>query len=115
MLAAKYIAFFMFVWVGGAILGAILEKAFVGEGQRSVLDDLTFWQKIQSEESWGFWEIPGAVPGFFTALFRMMTLNFNFVQGTDFELYRWFIVLPLVGLFVYGLVMTVIGIFTKDL
>jgi len=36
MLSAKWIAFFTFVWLGGAFLGAIIEGAYIGEGERSV-------------------------------------------------------------------------------
>jgi len=114
MLSAKWIAFFTFVWLGGAFLGAIIEGAYIGEGERSVLNQLAVWQKIQEEQDWGFWEVVGVVPGFFAGLFNMITFNFAFIRGSDWELYRWIIMGPLITMFVYGLIMTLAGLFSRN-
>lgn len=114
MLSAKWIAFFIFIGLVGSLFGAIVEGAYLGEGQRGVLNQLSVWQKIQEEQSWGFWEVVGVIPGFFAGLFNLMTFNYAFIQGTEWELYRWIIFGPLIGLFVYGLVMTLAGLFSRN-
>jgi len=114
MLPAKYVAFLIFVWLGGSMLGAVMEGAYLGEGEGGVLNQIAFWQTISEEQDWGFWEVIGSVPGFFQGMFDMLTLKFAFIQGTDWELYRWFVIAPFVGLFVYGAIMTLAGIFSRN-
>jgi len=114
MLPAKYIAFITYVWLVGSIFGAIIEGAYLGQSQEGVLNRMAFWQKITEEQDWGFWEVVGAPAGLFDALFDMLSFKFAFIPGTDWELYSWIVGGPIVALFVYGLIMTVIGIFQRQ-
>jgi len=44
----------------------------------------------------------------------MITFNFAFIRGSDWELYRWIIMGPLITMFVYGLIMTLAGLFSRN-
>jgi len=114
MLPAKYIAFFVWVWLAGATLSAIYEGSYVGIGENTVLNKLAFWQTIAQEQNWGLFEIVGVVSGFAGALFDMLTFKFAFFPD-DWVIFEWYIRGPLFCLFVFGFTMTVIGIFSKDL
>jgi len=114
MLPAKYIAFITYIWIVGGIFGAIIEGAYLGAGESGILDKVSFWQTISSEQNWGIWEVVGTVKDFFTGIFDMITFRFAFIPGTDWELYRVIIGAPIMGLFVFGLTMTLVGIFSKS-
>ena len=113
-MAPKYIAFFVFIYVVGTILGLVIEAGVVGPGEQSTLNSLMVWQKIGTEESWGFWEIISLVPGFFGALFDAALWEFAFITG-GWVYIKWLIWAPLTAMFVWGLVITFLSIFQKTL
>ena len=111
----KYIAFFVFLFVVGTVLGLVIEDSTVSAGHQSTLNSLLVWQQVQSEESWGFLRIIGLIPDFFGALWSAMIWDFYFLS-TGLAVYvKWFIWAPLAAMFVWGLVITFIGIFQKVL
>jgi len=114
MLRLSWVAFFCWVFLGGSLLGAIIEESYLGGGEQSVLNQIAFWQVIQEEQSWGVWEVAGIPYQFFKGMFNMITWNFAFIQGTDWEIYKWFILGPFITAFVYGMIMTLVGIFTRE-
>jgi len=122
MLPAKYIALLFFVFVVMAIFGAILSGAaitgeegyLIGEGDTDPLNKILFWQTISSEEGWGFFEVVGGVLGFFQGLFDLITWNFSYLDG-DMEIFKVVVLYPLSALVVYGLIMTLVGIFQKSI
>jgi hypothetical protein len=124
MLRPSLVAFVVFIWLAGSIFGAVMEgHAQSGEAgmligtqdQETVLNRLLFWQEIQTEQTWGFFTVVGAVPGFFGALFDMFTFNFSFLQTDWGIIFRLLIFSPFIAMIVYGLIMTVISIFQAAL
>lgn len=113
-MAPKYIAFFVFIFVVGTILGLVIEDGTVGPDEQSILNSLMVWQQIGTEEAWGFWEIVSFVPGFFGALFDAAIWKFSFLTGGWIYI-KWLIWAPLMAMFVWGLVITFISIFQKVL
>ena len=121
MLPAKYIALLFFLFAVMAIFGSILSGAaisgesgyLIGEGDTTPLNKIMFWQTIASEENWGFFEVVGAVPGFFQGLFDLIFWNFSYLDG-DMGIFKVIVLFPLSALVVYGLIMTLVGIFQKS-
>lgn len=113
-MAPKYIAFFVFIFVVGTILGLVIEDSMVGPGQQSTLNALMVWQKIGTEEAWGFWDIIGFVPQYFGALFKAAIWDFAFIDGAWIYI-KWIIWAPLMAMFVWGLVISFLTIFQKVL
>ena len=110
----KYIAFFVFIFVTGTILGLVMEEGVVAAGERSTLNTLLVWQQVGSEESWGTLDIVAFVPEYFGALYSAAIWNFAFLEG-GWIYVKWIIWAPLMAMFIWGLVITFITIFQKVL
>jgi len=110
----KYIAFFVFLFVVGTILGLIIEQGTIGSSHQSTLNTLLLWRQVGSEESWGMLDIIAFVPNYFGALFKAAIWDFAFIQG-GWIYVKWIIWTPLMAMFVWGLVMTFVSIFQKVL
>jgi len=112
--APKYVAFYVFLFVVGSILGLVIEEGVVGAGEQSTLNSLLVWQQVGSEESWGFLDIVAFVPGFFTSLFKVAIWDFSFIDG-GWVYIKWVVWAPLMAMFLWGIVVTFISIFQKVL
>jgi len=109
----KYIGALVFLWIVAAMVGAIIEGATLSANETGTLHDLTSWQEVKTTESWGAFRAIGALPGFFSSLFTIMTFNFAFFDG-QWELVRWIILVPLMVTVVFGLIVTFLGIFQRS-
>lgn len=112
---ARWIAFIVFVWIVGAILGAIFDDAFMSPDQQSTLDKLLIWERVISsdETGWGVYEFAKAIPGFIGALGEMLLFKFNFLEGLWW--FRWLVLAPIVALIVMGMIMLFFSIMQKGL
>lgn len=110
----KYIAFFVFVFICGTIMGLIIEDGFLGPQQQSILNKLLIWQQVQSEEAWGFIQIVSFIPGYFGALWSAFIWDFSFIDG-DWAIIKWLVWAPLMAMMIWGIVLTFISIFQKVL
>jgi len=113
-LAPKYVAFFVFIFVCGTILGLVIEQGTVAAGQQSTLNSLLLWQQVGSEEAWGPLDIVALVPGYFAALFKAAVWDFAFLTG-GWIYVKWLVWAPLMAMFVWGLVLTFLALFQKIL
>lgn len=113
-MAPKYIAFFVFIFVVGTILGLVIEEGSVGASEQSTLNGLLVFQNLQTEESWGFFEVVGFVPTFFASVFKASIWDFAFLTG-GWVYIKWIVWAPLAAMFVWGLVITFISIFQRVL
>lgn len=113
-MAPKYVAFFVFIFVCGTILGVILEQGMLEEGHQSNLQALLVWQQIGSEESWGVFQTLGFVREYFAAIWSVLIWNFAFFDGNWVYL-KWILWIPLAAMFVWGLVMTFIALLQRVL
>jgi len=116
----KYIAMIVLVWVVGSFMGAVLEDVNTpmdqpGIDEESILQRMSVFEVIKSEESWGTWDYLTFVPGFFGALKDMLFWNFSFLPDWDdtespWVMFRWFVQAPFLAMIVYGIVVTFITI-----
>ena len=110
----KYIALILFIWITGALMGAVIEASYIGVTEDNLLSRILIWQTISLDEPWGVFQIPGAVPGMFDALFEMMFFKFSFLEGDPYaELFRWVVLGPLIGLVVIGILFMLIAVFKE--
>lgn len=113
-MAPKYIAFFVFLFVVGTILGLIVEEGMLGPEQQSTLNGLLVWQQVGTEETWGTFTSLGFVGDFFSSLWNALTWNFVFFQGNWVYL-KWILWVPLMAMAVWGLVITFISLIQRVL
>ena len=117
----KYVAFFVFLWVVGSLLGAIITMANVPlntpqGNETGVMADLTQLRQITSDESFGLWSIPALGWNFTKAIYHTMTWEFPFLPNNSMWFYfKCVVLIPLTALAVYGLAITFLGIFQKVL
>ncbi len=114
MLTPKYIAFIFFIWITGSILGTVMEQEQFGSTEETTLSQLTVWQEISSEESWGLFDVVSLVPGFFTALFQILTFQFAFITGPLVYI-RWIVLAPITAMIMWGLTVVFIGILRRGI
>lgn len=110
---AKWIGFIVFVWIIGAMVGAVLEGSFISANETSVLNQLMGWQEITSQESWWPVKFIGALPDFFNGIFRLLTFDFAFFYG-GWELVRLVLLAPIIATVVFGLIIMFFGLFSKE-
>lgn len=110
----KYIAFFVFIFVCGTILGLVIEEGTVAAGERGTLNTLMVWQLVGSEEAWGTLDMVAFVPQYFGALFKAAIWDFSFLTG-GWLYVKWIMWAPLMSMFVWGLTITFVSIFQKVL
>lgn len=113
-MAPKYIAFFVFIFVVGTILGLVIEEGVLGVGEQSTLNSLLVWEQIGTEETWGVFNTLGFVSDYFGALWKALTWNFVFFEGNWVYL-KWILWVPLAAMAVWGLVITFISLIQRVL
>ncbi len=109
MLPPKVVAALIFIWVIGALLGGLFEMSYLGSGDTSLLNKVLFYRIVTTEGSWGPLELAASPMDWLQSLWEMATFQFAFISGES-EIVRWITFLPLAGMVVYGIIMTVIGI-----
>lgn len=110
----RYIAFLVFIWIVGALLGAIMEEGIVGATQQTTLDKVLVWERVASDQAgWGIYTFAKATPEFLDGMFEMLTFQFSFLE--DMWWFRWLILAPLIALFAWALILTFISIMSKGL
>jgi len=113
-LAPKYIAFFVFIFIAGTILGLVIEDSSVGSSQQSTLNSLLIWQEMDTEETWGVMETIGFARAYFPALFKAFIWDFAFFTGQWIYL-KWIIWAPLMAMAIWGIILTFLSIFQRVL
>ena len=120
-MAPKYLAILMFLYISAGIMGATMEDTMigaVGSDEKTTVDDLLVYQKIDFTDVTGGFGIVGAVAGFFTAVYTIMTFDFAFLEGTgDYAIYtevaKWILVGPFIFAIIWGLIATLVGVFSR--
>jgi hypothetical protein len=120
-MAPKYLAILMFLYISAGIMGAAMEDTMigaVGSDSKTTVDDLLVYQKIDFTDVTGGFGIVGAVGGFFTAVYTIMTFDFAFLEATgDHAIYtqvaKWILVGPFIFAIVWGLIATLVGVFSR--
>lgn len=109
MLLAKSVAAVVFIWIIAAVLGGLYEGSWLGGTERSLLNQVLFYDIVTVEGTWGVTQLAGSPLGYIEALWKLATFQFSFVSG-DWEVIRWIVFGPLTAYVVYGIIMTVIAI-----
>lgn len=113
LMPMKYIAFVVFIWVAGALMGAILDNAYLTSSDNVTLNQVMQASKVHMPVSGGQdVNLLAAGKDVFTTVWKMATLDFSFLHG-EWQLLRWFVFGPLAAMIVYGLVMMFINILQK--
>jgi hypothetical protein len=109
----KYVAFVVFIYIVGVIMGAILDEAFVSSDEQADINVLATMEKVSMPISGGTeLAMPKPKTNFFTTIWNAATFNFKFLHGS-WAILKWIIFAPLAAMIVYGLVMTFINILQK--
>ena len=111
----------MFLWISASLMGGFMENTMVGGAggaEESMMNNLLIYQTIDFTDITGGFGIIGAVTGFFGSLYTMMTFNYSFLHATgDNKIYtdiaRWFLVGPFVFAIIWGLIATLVGVFSR--
>lgn len=93
-MSPKWIIFLTTLWMFGSLFGLILEGAFPGEEEQTVLNTLMNC-KVVTATSW-LGKITGAITdlAMWWALLKMFIWDFSFWQGS-LQLVRWMIFFPI--------------------
>ena len=99
MLNSKWFAFFVFIYILGMYLGSTFEKhigtAWSGTSTVTTLQYLTNISNIIVMNPFiGAISIPAPNSEYFTTLVRVMTLNFEFIQGTGYSMLYQIVLTP---------------------
>ena len=111
----KYVAFYVFIWIIGSLMGAVLEQAYLGPTETNQINAVLSFQILTTPVSGqGYVELPKPNLDFFTGLWQMMTFNFKFLQG-EWLILKWIIFGPLIAMATYSLVMMFINLLQKSI
>jgi len=113
MLRTGWIAFFTYVYLSLAILGASLESTLMSGDKVSKLKGLTAWTELHWHDVLNPTVVIGAGTDFFNSLFAVITFDLAFLSGDEWIIFKYFAHI-FAAVAVYGLIMTVIGIFSRD-
>jgi hypothetical protein len=99
MVNTKWFAFFVFIYIIGMYMGASFEKhigsAWSGTGEVTTLEYLTnFSNLVVMNAEVGSLSFPMPNPQYFSALLKVMTFNFEFLQGTGYSMIYQIILTP---------------------
>ena len=113
-MAPKLLAFVVFIWVVGSILGGVIEQASLGTDEAGVLKNLTSWTEMRTEETFGPFAMVTFATNFFGSLWNMLTFDFAFLTG-PWVYVRWIVFAPIIAMVVYGAISVVLSIFSRVL
>ena len=107
----KFIAFMVWLWTVGSILGAAMEQSSLSSYHLATMTPVTVWESMSTQQTWGFWNIVTFVPTFFGSIFNMITFNFTFLQDPVGIYFKWLLCSPIIVMIVYGITMGFIWMF----
>lgn len=118
-MSQKWVAFLVFIWVTSAILADIMagSSPLGAHGETTQLSYLTSWIETTTEESWGLFQLPGFIMGFFGMLWNVMTFQAareTYLTGAA-SLVVWIVLAPIMVATIWGVVVVFIGMLQKAL
>ncbi len=113
-MAPKWILFIVFIWVTGSIMGALMENGSVGTYEKETTDKLTAMEELFLDQEWGVTSIITAPPKFFSAITDILAFKFSYLEDNYYAtLFRYMVLIPITALIVYGLFMSMLGVFSR--
>ena len=103
MLPTKWVVFLAAFWVVGSLICGLMEGAWLGPGEESVIESVMECKLFTSEDITG--RIAGAFSGtLWSGLLNMASWNYGIFYGT-WELVRWILLMPLTIVVVYSVIL----------
>jgi len=115
---AKYIGALIFIWIIGALLGGVIEVAYLGSYEGSVLNCVLSYTVVSEEQEVGVVESPGPISGissgigWLNSVWTMLKFDFAFLHG-EWRLVNWLLFAALTGTIVAGLIFMFFGQFQR--
>ena len=115
----KYIGFIVFIYVVMAIMTSVMETGsvtFTDTDQEATVKSVTEFDQISSDQPWGFFKVVAAPVNYFESINQILFLKASFLEGNEYaELFRWVVLTPIIALMFYGIIMVLVGIFSRIL
>ena len=116
-MSPKYMTLLLFLWIGGAIIGAAMEgvqPGLTGGAEKTALDEIMIWKNVKFEDITDTFSVVSATAGFFTGIFDIMFFNFGFLKDNMYaDIFRWIVLGPLLVAIIWGVIVTLIGVFSR--
>jgi len=108
----KGIIFIVFVFIVGQTMCLLIDGAWFGSEEVSLMNHLTGFTTVEITDS-GFLTLPKLAYGFFTeGLPNLIGWNYSFLEG-EAEAFKWFIFYPISAGVVYAMAMAVISLLKR--
>lgn len=98
----KWIIFAVMLWIVAILLCASFDKADIttystnGSTVTSTLQYLTNFKNISyTSDTAGNWTFVGVNTNYFSTIWKVLTFDFNFMQGSGYDIVRWVVFYPI--------------------
>lgn len=96
---------------GAAAYSMATSKAWMGEAETTTLDFLMNWKNaIYTADAFGVIPIPFPNKEYFTTWFHVVTLQFDFLQGTGYKMFYWIVLAPIAIMGVLAMILLFVGL-----
>jgi len=124
-MAPKYLSLIFFVWIAGAFMGQAMDggqagllPAFCPDGmtcdEKTTLDKIMVWKNVKFEDVGDTFSVVSATKDFFSGIFEMMFFKFSFLENSPYaDAFRWVVLGPLLIAVIWGMVVTLVGVFSR--
>ena len=84
--------------------------------EKSTLDKIMIWKNVQFQDVTDILSIISASKDFFSGIFEMLFFKFSFLENNPYaDAFRWIVLGPLLIAVIWGMVVTVLGVFSRVL
>jgi len=124
-MAPKYLALIFFIWITGAFMGQAMDGGQPGMteltcpaeqecAEKTTLDKILIWKNVKFEDVGDTFSVISATKEFFSGIFEMLFFKFSFLENNPYaDAFRWIILGPLLIAVIWGMVVTLIGVFSR--
>ena len=110
----KYVAFVVFIWVVGAIMGSLLDNAFLTTSDNATLNTFMQAEQVHMPVSGGEdVNVLKAKAELFPTIWNAAMFNFKFLHG-GWAILKWIVFGPLAAMMLYAMIMTFINLLQKS-
>ena len=116
-MAPKYLSVIFFIWIVSAFMGQAMDGQNIGgiaSDEKATLDKIMLWKTVQFEDVGDTFNVVSAVPEFFVGIFEVMFFNFSFLEDNPYaDAFRWIVLGPLLIAVIWGVIVTLVGVFSR--
>jgi len=107
-MSPKLVMFMVFTFVAGSVFCLMMEGAYIGEEEVTIMNELTGYSVIQLSGA-GAWAVPKMAMGFLLhGLPKLLMWDYAFFAG-EWGIVKWFLCYPISAGVVFGLIMVFIS------